>query len=283
MGELTLGLEEAPPGVYDERSSAMGDHLENVRAKLEEFTEHIEHADEQVLQHKNDNIEAIARYEKLEVDLAQAKRRIMLIKEDLKNATERLAIQEEKLAKVEAECSEVQEARDELESHEQEQEEKIDNLDESIGDMKRKCELSASRFVEAERREEVCRAEIAKLTEKAEKDEARIQVLEERIQGYASGLAELEEREGEMGEKESLNEEKIAFLEREMKETVVRAEAAERMSAVVQNSNFDLAEEIHKYVTRREEMVNSMFNSTATTAATPDAPRRLAFSAQSPR
>ena len=43
--------------------------MENVRAKLEEFTEHIETADEQVLTHKNDTLEAIARYEKLEVTL----------------------------------------------------------------------------------------------------------------------------------------------------------------------------------------------------------------------
>merc|ERR1719193_2701807 len=195
----------------------MGDHLENVRAKLEEFTEYIEKADEEALTHKNDNIEAIARYEKLEVDLAQAKRRIQLIGEDLRVATERLTVQEEKLAKVQAECDADQATRDELESHEGEQEERIDNLDSGIREMKIKCELSASRLVDAGRREEVCRGEITRLTEKSEKDEGRVKVLEERIEGFAASLSDLEEREGEMGETESLNEEKIAFLERELK------------------------------------------------------------------
>lgn len=234
--------------------------MENVRAKLEEFTEHIETADEQVLTHKNDTLEAIARYEKLEVDLAQAKRRIMLIREDLRHATERLSVQEEKLTVTQTECEEVQNARDEMESHEGEQEEMIDNLETGIRDAKIKCELVINRVVDVERREEVCRAEISRLKEKADKDEARVAVLEEKIRGYGQSLGELEEKEGEMGERESLNEEKIVFLERELKETTVRAEAAERMSNVLQNTNFDLAEEIHKWVTRREDMTSSMFS-----------------------
>ena len=63
-----------------------------------------------------------------QVDLAQAKRRIMLIREDLRHATERLSVQEEKLTVTQTECEEVQNARDEMESHEGEQEGVLENI-----------------------------------------------------------------------------------------------------------------------------------------------------------
>merc|ERR1712180_558982 len=100
--------------------------------------------------------------------------------------------------------------------------------------------------------------EIEKLRTKAEISEARVKVLEEKIESVGKSLSELEEREGAAGEKESLNEEKMAFLERELKDTTVRAEAAERMNAVLKNTSLETEQEIQKWVNRREEMVKQM-------------------------
>merc|ERR1712180_431537 len=100
--------------------------------------------------------------------------------------------------------------------------------------------------------------EIEKLRTKAEISEARVKVLEEKIESVGKSLSELEEREGAAGEKESLNEEKMAFLERELKDTTVRAEAAERMNAVLKNTSIETEQEIQKWVNRREDMVKQM-------------------------
>jgi len=236
----------------------MGDQLEKLRAKLEEFTEAIEASDEKVLNHKNNTQDGISRINKLDVDLQQSKRRIILIQKDLEVTQERLGNQEQQLAKTQGECEEIEKVRDELESSEQEKEEAIENLGTSINDMKRKVAINASRLVESERREGVCHAEIAKLREKAEKDEARVKELEGTIEGFGVSLAELEEREGEAGDRESMSEEKIGFLERKLKEVSGNAEAGERMSHVLQNGIFELMEQIQEVTTKRDEMMASV-------------------------
>jgi len=238
----------------------MGDqHLEKVRGKLEEITSFIEDADERILTRKNNTAEAMARNDKLEVDLAQAKRRILLIQEDLRATNARLAEMESKLAKVQSESEEIEKVRDEMEANEGEMEVKIENLEEGIRETKIKHQVNLSREVECERKEGVCTAEIAKLREKAEISEARVAVLEGELEGFNQSLSEIEEREAEAGEREDLNEEKVAFLERELKETTMRAEAAERMSMVLYNSNVEVNTEVHKWVTQREEMLANMF------------------------
>jgi len=236
----------------------MADNLGKVRRKLELATEKIEATDEKIINSKASTLEAIARNDKLEVDLQSSKRRIVIIQEDLRITKERLAVKEEKLKKTQDESEEVEKARDEMESKESEQEEKMSNLETSIKDMKRNGELNASKLVESERKHGVCGAEIEKLRAKAEISEARVKVLEGQIEAVGKSLSELEEREGTAGEKESLNEEKMAFLERELKDTTVRAEAAERMNAVLKNTSLETEQEIQKWVNRREEMVKQM-------------------------
>jgi len=236
----------------------MTDNLTKVRRRLEQATSLIEATDEKIINSKAGTLEALARSEKLEVDLQSSKRRIVLIHEDLRVTKERLAIQEEKLKKTQETSEEVEKARDEMESNEQAQEEKMDNLESSIKEMKRKLELNASKVVESERKHGVCTSEIEKIRERAGISEARVKALEEVISGHGKSLSELEEREGAAGERETMNEEKMLFLERELKDTTVRAEAAERMNAVLKNTSGDTEGEIAKWVKRREDMVSQM-------------------------
>jgi chromosome segregation ATPase len=64
------------------------------------------------------------------------------------------------------------------------------------------------------------------------------------IQKASESLAELEEREGEAAEKETYNEEKLAFLLGQFKEAEVRAEAAERSCQVLENNISEIQSEI---------------------------------------
>merc|ERR1719228_873642 len=102
--------------------------------------------------------------------------------------------------------------------------------------MRRTLELNTVRVSDGERKTKVCENDIAKNKEKAETYESRVAVLEELIQNHGKRLEELEESEGAAGEKESLNEEKVDFLTGQLKETEVRADAAERMNAVLNNT-----------------------------------------------
>jgi len=236
----------------------MADNLGKVRRRLEQATELIEATDEKVIKHKADTLEALARNDKFEVDLQSSKRRIILLHEELRIAKERLAAAEEKLKKTQDTSEEVEKARDEMEASEGDQEAKIEGLEAGIKEMKRRLELNLSKVVESERKHGVCNEEVAKIRERAEKSEGRKKGLEDVIEGHGKSLSELEEREGKAGDREQLNEEKMAFLERELKDTTVRAEGAERMCAVLKNTNEVAQQEVQKWVKRREEMVSSM-------------------------
>merc|ERR1712212_928353 len=183
-----------------------------------QVTDLIEAADQKIIDCKHSTLEAISRFEKNEVDLQSSKRRIVLIQEDLRVTKERLAVNEEKLAKTTETSEGIEKEREEMESHEQEHDDAIQSLESNIKEMKRNTELNELKFVECERKKDVCSNDI------------------EKIKGHGKSLSDLEEREGAAGEKEALNEEKMQFLERELKDTSVRAETAERMCAVLKNT-----------------------------------------------
>lgn len=71
--------------------------LGKLRGKLKEITELIDAADSSKVDAKYATVEALARLEKVEVELQSSKRRIQLIKKDLTDANERLCVGEEKL------------------------------------------------------------------------------------------------------------------------------------------------------------------------------------------
>jgi len=218
----------------------------------------IEAADQKIVDCRHATLEANARFEKLEVELQSSKRRIVLITKDLEAAHERFGHSDEKCVKATATSEEAEIAREQLENEELSIEENIEKLEENIKDMKRKLELNSGKFVECERKVEVCNNDVARIQKQAEISEARVKVLEGVIEDHGKSLVELEDREGEISEKEELNEEKINYLEGELKETIVRAEAAERNSAVFQNNMMMTETEINNWVKMREDMQQSM-------------------------
>merc|ERR1711931_198000 len=109
----------------------------------------------------------MARFEKLEVELNSAKRRMVLIAEDKRVAQERLAAGEEKLTKTTSTSEQVEEERAVLENDELTIEEKIENLEEGIKEMKRTLELNSGKMVESERKVKVCEEDKTKIVERS--------------------------------------------------------------------------------------------------------------------
>merc|ERR1719495_2236414 len=137
---------------------------------------------------------------------------------------------------------------------EQEGDAAVEELELNLKETTRSVELNELKVVEGDRRKMVCDNEIAKLTEKAEKSEARVASLEEQIENHGKRLEELEETEGAAGEREALNEEKVNFLERQLKETEGRADAAERMHAVLTNVIVEIETEIASWTKKTDDM-----------------------------
>lgn len=79
-------------------------------------------------------------------------------------------------------------------------------------------------------------------------------------ESHGKRLEELEESEGAAGEKEALNEEKVEFLTVQLKETEVRADAAERMNAVLTNTMAETEAEIASWAKKTADMEELMIN-----------------------
>merc|ERR1712096_514957 len=127
-------------------------------------------------------------------------------------------------------------------------------------DMRRSLEINTVRCSDAERKVKVCENDIAKNREKAEGFEARVASQEAVIESHGKRLEELEESEGAAGEKETLNEEKVEFLTVQLKETEVRADAAERMNAVLTNTMSETETEIAGWAKKTADMEELMIN-----------------------
>lgn len=229
-----------------------------LRAKLKEITEHIDEAEAAKTDASHANIEAIARLEKHDTELQSAQRRVKLVQKDLTDVTERLKGQEKKLKSTTKQSEEIEETREELETKEAEGDEHVEELETQLKEMRRTVELNALRVVDGERKIQVCTNEIAKTQDKATKNEGRVANLEELIQTHGKNLEELEDREGEAGDRESLNEEKHNFLTGQLKETETRAEAAERMHAVSTNLVVETENEIAVLVKKTQDMEDLM-------------------------
>jgi len=232
--------------------------LGKLRGKLKEITEHIDEADQSKVDAVQSTGDAVSRLEKLETELQSSQRRTQLVAKDLSDINERLAVAEEKLNKATEQSEEIEASREELESKEQEGDERTEELESNLKDMKRTVEMNLLKVVEGDRKNNVCNNEIAKLREKAEKNEAIVATLEEQIEGFGKRLEELEETEGAAGEREDLNEEKVTFLEGQLKETETRADAAERMHAVLSNVIVEMETEIAGWTQKIVDMEHTM-------------------------
>merc|ERR1712013_89772 len=232
--------------------------LGKLRGKLKEITEHIDEADQSKVDAVQSTGDAVSRLEKLETELQSSQRRTQLVAKDLSDINERLDVAEEKLNKATEQSEEIEASREELESKEQEGDERTEELESNLKDMRRTVEMNLLKVVEGDRKNNVCNNEIAKLREKAEKNEAIVTTLEEQIDGFGKRLEELEELEGAAGEREDLNEEKVTFLEGQLKETETRADAAERMHAVLSNVIVEMETEIAGWTQKIVDMEHTM-------------------------
>merc|ERR1712183_75856 len=139
-----------------------------------------------------------------------------------------------------------------------EADERVEELETNVKEMRRTVELNELRVVDGERKVKVCENDIKNIQGKATTYEERVTVLEELIQGHGKRLEELEESEGAAGDREALHEEQVDFLTQQLKETEVRADAAERMNAVLNNFLLEAETEIAAVAKKSQDMEDTM-------------------------
>jgi len=234
------------------------ERLGKLRAKLKEITEHIDEAEAAKTDASHANTEAIARLEKHYTELQSAQRRKILVEQELKDISERLGGQEKKLKLTTDQSEEIEATREELESKEAEGDERIEDLETSLKEMHRNVELNEARALDVERKVVVFTADIEKTQEKATKNENRVVSMEDLIKKHGEKLQELEDNEGEAVDRETISEEKVNFLTGQLKETELRADAAERMHAVLANMVVESENEIAILVKKTQDMEDLM-------------------------
>jgi len=98
------------------------------------------------------------------------------------------------------------------------------------------------------------------VSEKAETHEKRMNILEETITSTGESLRLLEDAELESSDKEALNEDKIAFLETQMKEAEIRLEAADRQAQNLERVLLDTDNERNGWIVKREAIEKEMID-----------------------
>jgi len=234
------------------------DRLGKLREKLKEIVDHIEEADQCKVDSHHAHVEAMGRYEKLEVDHQSEKRRKQLLSYEVEDVEDRLEVSQDKLRKTEKSYEEEDEAREVLEAKEAATESRIEKLESKVKNMKRTVELNEATLVDGERKIQVYKNDFIKLQEKAEAGETRIGVLEWTITNHGKQLDKLEEREGAAGEREALHEDKIHFLVGQVKELELRADAAERANAVGNSILLETKAEIASWAKKIHDMEVTM-------------------------
>lgn len=204
--------------------------------------------------------EALTRLEKAEAELATHDRRIKLLQAELNASTTRYDDSAGKLNKVEGDTSGIEDRRKELEDNEVEGDERLQDLEERAKEARRMLEENEVKLTEIKRKEVVLKRDIIRVVEKGETSEKRVNLLENTIQSTGENLRNLEEREDEASEKEALNEDKIAFLECQMKEAEVRLEAADRQVQNLERVILDTENEKNGWVSKRKVIEDEMEN-----------------------
>jgi len=218
--------------------------LDNLKARLTNIAEQIDDFDQRKADAKGSMVEASTRLEKAEVEAQSNDRRKRMLTSDLEESTRKVKEVEDQLAAVKTESDKIEEARQTLEDQEAEGDDKLIELEESTKESKRELEENESKLREAERKLVVVKRDLDKTKEKSDTMGKRVEILSGTIEVANKNLESLEEKEGESQDKETLNTEKISFLESQHKEAEVRREAASRSCNVLEMNILEIKQEI---------------------------------------
>lgn len=232
--------------------------LSNIKEKMQKIKDDIDASEERELNARQLLKDAEAR-EQVHVNEAESmQRRITLLTQDLAKAVTMYEEVEEKLHNEVGKTNADEEVRRKLEDWELKGDEKIQELEERVKEKEDLLKEKAEILTEAERKEVVLKRDLEKAEVKGDTLEERVDKLTEMLTGAAMKVQSLEQGEDEIFEREDLNEEKIKFLEEQVKISGQTCEDAEREAQKLERICDQVQTEITHYNDLTEESKKEM-------------------------
>mgnify|MGYP002803578197 FL=1 len=245
--------------------------LEKVRNTFVKLKEDIDGAEDRYYESKNAKLESDNRLEKAEEEQESYRRRIKLLEVELEKTKKTLGEKEDRLAHLEGRTEDDDEKRREFEGIEIERDDQLIAMEEEALSAKQQAHEASHILMETQRKLLVVEGDFEKACQRCDAAVDKEQLFLDLIERNGEELRTLEDRDNQAAEREFDAEEKLRFLEEQLKEAVARAEGAER--DVVRNENIvisvkndlhgckDKRVNVEKEIDRIEELVDGLGNS----------------------
>lgn len=239
-------------------STAATSMMDKVREKMQALKDKIEEAEERELMAKAEMKDAEARAYQHESDLDSMQNRMALIEKDLAKTTKQLDEKREKLEQLENKQEEDSEVVRKLEGVELDGDERLIELEEMLKEATAQADQFDHRNIEIIQKLQQTESELAKQRARADAAEALLEKLQTSVDEAGDNLKNLEMKDSNASQWEAETEEKIQFLEEQLKEILAQAEDTERRCAPLERTLDEHSVQIEEFRRKKEEVEKEM-------------------------
>ncbi|XP_046857961.1 meiosis-specific nuclear structural protein 1-like [Xenia sp. Carnegie-2017] len=135
--------------------------------------------------------------------------------------------------------------------------ERSDKIESTLKEAAINKERADHMLVEAERKS-ILEQELVRIEEKYEKEQERGDELKKTLDGYTDQMRDLEEKDRDASEREDVSEDRMKFLESQIRVTLSSAESHEREAVKLENLNATLNDEVKSFKEKYENVLREM-------------------------
>ena len=232
--------------------------MEKVKQRMRQLKDSIEEAQERETDANNAIKELDAKVDIWGGEKTTLQSRINVVQAEYEKILVRLKESEEKLDEAVARSEESELVRKELAETEVDDFERYEEIESNLKAATLSKENADHLVVESERKVIVLQRDVARMQEKYEKYTERADDLQERLDNYKDEMHELEGKDRDASEREEESEEKIKFLETQLREILSTAETHERNAAKQERLRDKIEDEIGTWEEKREVIRREM-------------------------
>ena len=232
--------------------------MTKLRERLQGFKDKIEEAEERTAAAKELTKNTEAEADQHEVDRNSMKSRIALLKKELQEKLEKLDEKAARLAELTNKSTEEGEAVRELECVESEGDEQMADLESQLKLTQQELEQTDHRNIELAQKVLQTESELNKAKARCEKASAKIERLDEHIAEASESMKDLQYKDEDASERETVKEEMISFLATELKKVQQTAEDEERRVGRLERMKDVIYEEISRWDSKKKEVMDEM-------------------------
>lgn len=237
--------------------------LGKLKERLQEMKDKIDEAEQRAQEAKSQLKEAEDNAERNQIEADGIRRRIKLLSKEYTKVLDRLEELEAKLGRASEKGEKEEEARRNLEENEMEGDEKVAEIETNLREALEMVEETQHRLTEAKRKEIVLRKDNKTAVERYTIAERKVDKMSSNLENIAEKAKNLEMFEDESFEREQINEEKIIFLEGQVKEEEQRLEDAEGREKTMKRHRDGIEDEIGQWQEKMKELQKEMENLTS--------------------